>query len=173
MKILTSLFSISLALLMLGVGVANAATTYNWIDKQGTPHFSNVVPDEYKGAAVSVDQSAERPLPRELHRSTMRKSAHQADAAKAPEVPTKASGAVSVSQETPPKADKRAAGRPAKRPAKAPSADTDCETWQRLFQESGECFAPFRVVGGGIKKEAFEHCTPVVAPPLRCTAEIK
>lgn len=39
-----------------------------------------------------------------------------------------------------------------------------CEEEKRLYEESGACFAPFRLVGGGIKAEAFKHCTQIKRP---------
>ena len=50
-----------------------------------------------------------------------------------------------------------------------PDQDTDCETWQRLYFESIDCFGPYRTVRGGIKPEAFERCNEVPEPPVsRC-----
>jgi hypothetical protein len=58
---------------------------------------------------------------------------------------------------------------PAKRPARVPDENTDCETWQRLYFESIDCFGPYRTVRGGIKPEAFERCNEVPEPPVsRC-----
>lgn len=42
-----------------------------------------------------------------------------------------------------------------------------CERAQREFRESQECFARFRVVGGGVKAEAFEHCKEIMQPQCR------
>jgi hypothetical protein len=56
-----------------------------------------------------------------------------------------------------------------KRPAQVPNDRTDCETWQRLYFESIECFGPYRTVRGGIKPEAFDRCNLVPEPrPDRC-----
>ena len=37
------------------------------------------------------------------------------------------------------------------------------QEWER-FERSGACFAPYRLAGGGIKPEAFKHCTEVPMP---------
>jgi hypothetical protein len=50
---------------------------------------------------------------------------------------------------------------------------TGRSTWQRLHQESADCFGPFRTVRGGIKPEAFEHCVEVPEPPPRCRPQLR
>jgi hypothetical protein len=46
------------------------------------------------------------------------------------------------------------------------STDAKCrEAWQK-YRESMACFAPYRVVGGGVKLEAFAHCKNVNQPDL-------
>jgi hypothetical protein len=60
----------------------------------------------------------------------------------------------------------------AKRPARTPNEATDCDTWQRLYLESIECFGPFRTVRGGIKPEAFEVCNVVAEPPSHCRMRV-
>ncbi len=44
--------------------------------------------------------------------------------------------------------------------------DKQCrEAWKK-YRESMACFAPYRVVGGGVKEEAFAHCKSVNQPDL-------
>jgi len=148
-------------LLLSFLGAANATTVFRWVDKQGKTHFSDVVPQAYKAIAKPVDQPAVEPSPQESRSAIEHAAEQKAEAAKAPAAALGAGSAMS----TAPRKESQGIG---KRPAKAPTEDTDCETWKRLFQESSECFGPYNLVGGGIKKEAFEHCTPVVRPPLRC-----
>lgn len=167
MKLSSPLPLILLALLYLGVGAADAATIYRWVDKQGNTHFSGVVPEAYKDVAEPVEQTAAKPSLEERQRAIERANEQKADAAA--KASSAALGAAPASSVTAPEK----AGGTEKRPAKAPTEDTDCETWKRLFQESGECFGPYRLVGGGVKKEAFEHCTPVVQPPGRCRPNLR
>lgn len=62
---------------------------------------------------------------------------------------------------------------PGKRPAQVPDERTDCDTWQRLYQESIDCFGPFRTARGGLKPEAFQACNVVQEPPpTRCRQRI-
>ncbi|MFN3493807.1 MAG: hypothetical protein ACK40L_04810 [Hydrogenophaga sp.] len=45
-------------------------------------------------------------------------------------------------------------------------ADTPtCERQWHAYAASAACFNTFRVVGGGLKPEAFEQCTEVPQPP--------
>lgn len=46
------------------------------------------------------------------------------------------------------------------------TTDAKCrEAWMK-YRESLACFAPYRVVGGGVKLEAFKHCKSVNQPEL-------
>lgn len=46
------------------------------------------------------------------------------------------------------------------------TSDKKCrEAWKK-YRESLACFAPYRVVGGGVKEEAFKHCKNVLQPDL-------
>jgi hypothetical protein len=148
-------------LLVSFLGAANSTTISCWVDKQGKTHFSDVVPKAYKAIAKPVDQPAVEHSPQERRSAIERAAEQKADASKASAA---ALGAGSAMPTAPPN-ESQVMG---KRPAKAPTEDTDCETWKRLFQESSQCFGPYNLVGGSVKKEACEHCTPVVRPALRC-----
>lgn len=41
-----------------------------------------------------------------------------------------------------------------------------CEEKWREYRESQACFAPYRLVNGGVKAEAFKHCKDVKQPEL-------
>ena len=56
----------------------------------------------------------------------------------------------------------------AKRPAEIVTGATDCPTWWRLYDESAECFGPYRTTRGATKAEAFDKCTPIPSPELKC-----
>jgi hypothetical protein len=45
---------------------------------------------------------------------------------------------------------------------------TDCATWWRLYDESVQCFEPYRMVNGALKSEAFERCNVIAGPEARC-----
>lgn len=41
-----------------------------------------------------------------------------------------------------------------------------CKKAWKKYKKSQACFAPYRLVNGGIKAEAFKHCTEVKQPEL-------
>ncbi|MBN8510943.1 MAG: DUF4124 domain-containing protein [Burkholderiales bacterium] len=136
---------------------ALGATVYRWVDEAGKVHYSEVVPERYRGAAKPIDTSANAPTAEQqreaLERAQQDKARAAAAAADRARLPASAAPAAP-------------APRPAgKRPAQVPNDRTDCETWQRLYFESIECFGPYRTVRGGIKPEAFDRCNLVPEPP--------
>jgi hypothetical protein len=151
--------AIAAAALVLALPVFGA-TVYRWVDEQGRVHFSDVVPEKYRNTARPVDAPAAAPSMeqrREAAERAARDKARADQAAKERE-----------SRQTPAPGPAPAASASAKRPPAAPDESTNCETWRRLYRESLECFAPYRTARGGTKAEAFEHCTPVLEPPVRC-----
>jgi hypothetical protein len=44
--------------------------------------------------------------------------------------------------------------------------DKKCRAAWKKYRESMACFARYRVVGGGVKEEAFKHCKNMVQPDL-------
>jgi hypothetical protein len=166
MKVSSSPLSILLVLLLFSSAVvAEEASIYRWLDKQGITHFANDVPEAYKDTAKPVEQTVIKPSPEERQRAVERATKLKMEAAQTSSPVLVEDPSTST---TPPKESMAMR----KRPAKAPTKETDCKTWKHLFQVSGECFAPYRVVGGGVKEEAFKHCTPVDQPPERCNSSL-
>jgi len=151
------------ALCMLASATVNTAgaTVYRWVDDQGKVHYAEVVPQRYQGVAKRVGAPANEPSAGQRREPLERARQEKATAA---EVATERQR---LPASTPPAA---AASKPAgKRPAQTPNDQTDCETWQRLYLESIECFGPFRTVRGATRPEAFEVCNVVAEPPpTRC-----
>lgn len=148
------------ALCLLALATAGA-TVYRWVDEQGRVHYSEVVPPQYRQSAKPVGAAATAPTAEQQRDALERAQEDKARAAaitrERPPVPAGAASAPAVARRTD------------KRPAQVPDEHTDCETWQRLYLESIECFGPFRTVRGGIKPEAFEVCNVVAEPPAtRC-----
>lgn len=48
----------------------------------------------------------------------------------------------------------------------ASSRKKKCQEEWRKYRESQACFAPYRLADGGIKAEAFKHCTELKQPEL-------
>ena len=154
----------ALGLLIAATAGAAAATVYRWVDDQGRVHYSQGVPPQYRDRALPVGVAAAEATAEPA--SEARQRAHDNQAAAA---------AGDTARSAPPAgaAGGAAAPRPAaKRPARTPNEATDCDTWQRLYLESIECFGPFRTVRGGIKPEAFEVCNVVAEPPSHCRMRV-
>ena len=49
--------------------------------------------------------------------------------------------------------------------APLPEGTSACERQWHAYAASAACFNTFRVVGGGLKPEAFQQCTEVPQPP--------
>lgn len=146
----------AIAMILLGAhAMSPAGTIYKWTDDQGKVHYSDVVPEKFRSAAKPVAADALAPTSEERQEALARAAADKArTSASAPS----------------PQASTTAASRPSapRRPAQLPKADTDCDTWARLYNESLECFGPYRTARGATRPEAFAHCSPVDAPPSRC-----
>jgi Domain of unknown function (DUF4124) len=145
--------------------VAVAATVYRWVDDQGKVHYSDVVPERYRSKAKPVNAPAAEPTPEQQREAVERAQSEKARAS----APSSSRSSLPLSARPAP-----ATSAPSrKRPVQVPNEQTDCETWQRLYMESIECFDPYRTVGGGIKPEAFEACNVVPEPPpTRCRMRI-
>lgn len=140
---------------LLATGAAADTTVYRWVDDSGRVNYSQTVPERYRSVATPITLPA-APAPAEAPRP----SSGTAAAGKP------GSAAQPVARTPPPTLPIKP---PAKRPARVPDENTDCETWQRLYFESIDCFGPYRTVRGGIKPEAFERCNEVPEPPVsRC-----
>ena len=174
-------FVVALCLLAsLSVSAAGAAV-YRWVDDQGNVHYAEIVPQRYQDVAKRVDAPADEPSAEQRREALARAEQNKAKAAelatqRATERATeRAADEAAERQKVPTGAPPAAAAsQPAgKLPAQTPNAQTDCKTWQRLYQESMACFGPFRTVGGGTKAEAFAHCNVVAEPPAgRCKLQI-
>lgn len=141
--------------LVSGVG---ATDIYRWVDENGRTHLSDVVPERYRDTAIRVDSRSPERTP-EPQREARDRAAREA---------SRLPPAVGRSPLPAEPATAPALAPAVKRPAQTVTAKTDCATWWRLYRESQDCFGPFRLVGGVIKPEAFEHCNEIPSPESRC-----
>ena len=136
---------------------ANAAEIYRWVDENGKTQISDTVPARYKDSAVRVD-SKQFELTPERQREAQARAARDKALLASPEdsraSAAAASGAVAL---TP--------GNASSTPA---PAGTDCESLQRQYRESQECFAPFINANGSLKPQALSTCKAVENPTLKC-----
>jgi hypothetical protein len=137
-----------------------AATVYRWVDDQGKTHYAETVPPQYQNTARPLAPAAAKPTEDQQRQAQERAARQKRQAAEIESAASKPAQAAlpAMPASTP----------VVKRPAQVPTATTDCQTWARLYQESMDCFGPFRTVRGATREEAFSHCTPVDEPPSRC-----
>ncbi len=155
--------------LILVAMASHAVPICRWVDDSGRTHVSDIVPERYLQIAqcrdsrqyeISPDRVIEaQEQVRDLTQRAGLSGDRSSDPAGAP-----AAASAPASQRSP----STQAVTSTKRPARGVDASTDCTTWRRLYEESGDCFGPYRTVGGGIKAEAFEKCRPIPSPDLQC-----
>lgn len=133
---------------------ARAADIYVWTDESGKTHLSDSVPPKYRKSAVRIDSSQFELSPEQ-----------QRDAAAGRAALEKKASANTVPA---PRSPARTAA-PLRAPAASGSpSSNDCETLQREYRDSLECFAPYVNANGSLKPGAFAACRSVVNPTLKC-----
>ena len=150
-------FVISLLALLFIVS-ADAAVIYRWIDKQGKTHFSDVVPEEYKGVAELVEAGDDA--------SATRTTAACDRACGAAEGPRRRIAVDRLAAGPQPGAGGRNAGSVEAAIACADRRYGLRDLAQSLQREPGM----LRPLSDGSRNQGrgFEHCTPVLEPPIRC-----
>ncbi len=141
---------------------AGAAPLCRWVDDSGRTQMAGTVPDPYKAAATCTDSQQYEISPEQRRAGEQRAEADKARArSEATRLPVpSASGKTRTATPPPPSLTKR--------PAEVVTDATSCSTWWRLYDESGECFGPYRTARGGTKAEAFAVCNVVLSPESRC-----
>ncbi len=141
---------------------AGATPICRWVDENGRTQIADVVPDKYRQVATCTD-SQKYELSPEQRRAAEQRVAD--DRARARNEAAKPPGERASSAPRP------AGSAPlpgAKRPAEVVTDATDCRTWWRIYDESVECFGPYRTTRGATKVEAFDACNVVPSPEARC-----
>ena len=139
-----------------------AAPLCRWVDEAGRTQISDVVPERYRQTATCSDSQAYELTPEQRREAERRAAEDKARARRqatdTPKAqPSKASASGAASSEA-----------TVKRPTETVNDSTDCTTWWRLYDESAECFGPFRTTRGAIKPEAFDSCNVIPSPDLKC-----
>ena len=135
---------------------ADASSICRWVDENGLVQFSDIVPDRYTAVVTCIHTQPLEPTTEQ--REAGKRAKDRRDKTRPPA--QAASSTVSPQVTAPQPA--------VKQPAEAITDSTDCKTWQRLYDESGACFAPFRTAHGGIKAQAFDKCNEVPSPEVKC-----
>lgn len=159
MKFCARLAALSMLLLSTGAG---GTSICRWVDERGRTQIAEVVPEKYTKVAVCTD-SQRYELSAEQRRAAERRVAEDRASARRAAAQPPANGASSKPRPA------RAASQPgAKRPTEVVTDDTDCPTWWRIYDESVDCFGPYRTARGATKAEGFEQCNVVASPESRC-----
>ena len=151
----------ALALVMLST-CAGATPICRWVDQSGRTQIAEVVPEKYKKVAVCTDSQRYELSPEQRQAAEQRVAEDKAKARQAAAKPPadRASSALRPA---------RAASQPgAKRPTEAVTDATDCTTWWRIYDQSVECFGPYRTARGATKVEGFDKCNVVASPEPKC-----
>lgn len=138
---------------------AYANTIYQWVDDNGRTQISDKVPPRYKSVATELDTRASR-VSEQQRQEALERVARQKERAEA----------AGREREKADAADADAASQSAQPKSLAPvvESDADCEQLRRAYYESQECFAPFMLVDGGIRAEAYQYCRPIADPSSKC-----
>ena len=132
---------------------AQAADIYRWTDESGKVHLSDSVPEKYRAKATRIDSRQFELSPEQRRDAEARLARAKKELAASAPPATAETGAAPPLRPSP--------------PASAP-ARTDCDTLQREYLDSLECFAPFVNANGTIKPNAFAVCKVVVDPSPKC-----
>ena len=127
------------------------ADVYRWVDEHGRVNFADAVPDRYRASATRVST---RPL--NIVAGSPASASSAADRRDAADGRPQGGGAAALSG----RAASATAGR-----IDAPAPPDCAQLWQAYF-DSQACFAPYHIVGGAVKPEAYAIC-PVVPDPNR------
>jgi hypothetical protein len=159
MKNRKSFAAVALVLLSTGAG---ATPICRWVDESGRTQIAEVVPEKYKKVAICTDSQKFELSPEQREAAEQRGAEDKAMARKAAAKPP---GERASSAPRP----ARAASQPgAKRPTEVVTDATDCPTWWRIYDQSVECFGPYRTGRGATKAEGFDKCNVVASPEPKC-----
>ena len=151
----------ALALMLLST-CAGATSIGRWVDERGRTQIAEVVPEKYKKVAICTD-SQRYELSAEQRRAAERRVAEDKARARRAAAQPPANGAASA-----PRPARAVSQSGAKRPTEVVTDATDCPTWWRIYNESVECFGPYRTTRGATKPEGFDQCNVVASPEPKC-----
>jgi hypothetical protein len=136
-----------------------------WVDDKGRTQIADVVPDRYASVATCTDSKQHELTPDQQRAAAQRKASDQSKARSDIAKPPKKTASS-------PSRPMAAASQPiVKRPKEVVTDTTDCATWWRIYDESGECFGPYKTLRG-IRPEAFDNCNEVPSPEPKCGLRI-
>ena len=151
----------ALLLLLLSSG-AGATALCRWVDATGRTQIAEVVPEQYRKVAICTDSQRYELSPEQQQAAQQQVANEKAQARRA------ATGPAAEAASSARRPAGGASQSNAKRPTEVVTEATDCTTWWRLYDESVECFGPYRTTRGATRVEAFDHCNVIASPVPRC-----
>lgn len=156
---LIALINVALALLS---PAAHARFICRWVDDTGRTHMADSVPHRYKPSAICSDSQKYELSSRQKREAEQRAiEAQRKSRQETPDSPAQAAS-------SPPSVRGSASLPNAKRPTEAITETTDCQTRWRIYDESVECFGPYRTTRGATKPEGFDQCNVIPSPEIQC-----
>lgn len=154
--------SLCMAAVALVATSASAATIYRWVDENGRTQLSDTVPEKYRKSAKQVDSEQFKASP-EAKKAAEERTAREKTLANELDGQRKKEEAGAASA---------ASAASAQKNRKAGAADaSDCASWRRLYRESQACFAPYHNIDGSLKPGAYDNCSQVDNPEIKCGVE--
>jgi hypothetical protein len=154
--------SLATMALVLSSPTARSTSICRWVNENGQSQIAEVVPERYKKVAICTDSQKYELSPDQRRAAEQRAAESTAKARQAAaKLPAKMP---SVS----PRLAEPASQPSEKRPIEVVTEATDCPTWWRIYDESVECFGPYRTTRGATKAEAFDKCNVVPNPEPKC-----
>jgi hypothetical protein len=138
-----------------------ASLICRWVDEKGHTQVADVVPQKYASVATCTDSEQYELTAQQRREAEQRRAAERSKARVDKAKPPKKTASSAT------RAMNAASQPSAKRPSEVVTDATDCPTWWRIFDESSECFGPFKMLHG-IKPEAFDKCNEVPSPEPKC-----
>jgi len=154
-----ALITVALALLS---PVARSTSICRWVDENGRTQMSDVVPEQYSKSAICSDSQKYELSPEQRREAEQR--AAEAQRRTRHEIVDPPTDLASK----PPVATGEGALPSAKRPTEVITDATDCQTRWRIYDESVECFSPYRTTRGATKPEGFDKCNVIPSPEIKC-----
>ena len=146
---------------LLGLVLASAATyggeVYRWTDENGQINYGDSFPGSQKRKAKIIDLT---------NTSIPEAQRQEAESRLAGDKSLLRQVAAPVASPPQSKAASRTSS-PSTTSALTMSADErrrQCAEEWRKYNESYECFDPYRLKGGGVRPEGFQHCTQLKEP---------
>jgi hypothetical protein len=154
-----TLAAVALSLLSTGAG---ATSICRWVNESGRSQIAEVVPEKYRKVADCTD-SQKYELSDEQRQAAQQRVAEDRARARQAAANPPADRASDAARSARAVAQARA-----KRPTEVVTDATDCPAWWRIYDESVECFGPYRTARGATSVEGFDTCNVVASPEAKC-----